>query len=266
MRYEKGTVHLNPVKDIPLLCQVFHSVYSTRHQLFAFMQLHGCEQALGAFRMRLTRLVKHDLVQRVSGAGVSHSLYTIGRPGVDVLVDRGVSYAGRGCGMDRPLRNASHALQLNEMHLTLLRSGLLREWIPEAEIYSRNILTNRGFAKDYDAVIAIAGDQQAPLLFGLEYERSQKTDGEYHEIAISLNREAQAEFVLYAAATSHLFSKLSAVFRQCRQTVAICLASDFVAHGLDGKVMLANEQWRMTVRELVELKRGLKAAPAQRPA
>jgi hypothetical protein len=144
------------------------------------------------------------------------------------------------------------------MHLSLLRSGQLREWIPETEIYSRNALTARGFAKDYDAVVAVAGERQSPITFALEYERSQKTDAEYQAIAISLNREAQVDFVLYATATSHLLAKLSAMLRHCRQSVAICLATDLNVYMFETNVTLVSEQWRMTLRELVELKRSVK--------
>ena len=266
MRYEKGTIQLNEAKDIPLLQQVFHSVYSSRDQLYDFMRLHEKEAALNAFRMRLSRLVKHDLVQRIAAPGIPQSLYAITRPGVDMLVDRGVPYAGRGCGIDRPVTTASHAVQINEMHLALLRSGQLQEWLPEAEIYSRNTLTNIGFAKDYDAVVTLAGDKQDRITFAVEYERSQKTDAEYHATAISLNREARVDFVLYAAASTHLFTKLSASFRHCRQSVAICLGNEFNARLFDANVLLAGEQWRMTFQELVHLKRAVKSTPATQPA
>lgn len=266
MRYGKGTIHLNEAKDIPLLQQVFHGVYSTRDQLYEFMQQRQREPGLNAFRMRLAKLVKNELAQRVSAPGNSQFLYAITRPGVDVLVDRGIPYAGRGCGLDRPVTTASHALQINEMHLALLRSGQLREWLPEAEIYSRNTLTDFGFAKDYDAVATFAGEEQSRITFALEYERSQKTDAEYHATAIALNRESRADLVLYAAANSHLFAKLAVSFRQCRQTVAICLATEFTVRLFDTNVLLANEQWRMTLRELVSLKSTVKAKPAMQSA
>lgn len=262
MRYEKGTIHLSETRDIPLLRQVFHSVYATRDQLYEFMRLHGHERALGAFRMRLSRLVKHGLIDRVATPHVSQSLYAISRTGVDVLVDRGVPYAGRGCGLDRPVTTASHALQLNAMHLALLRTGQMQEWIPETEIYSRNMLTTLSFAKDYDAVVSLAGPRQSAILFALEYERSQKTEAEYQSIAIALNREAQLDFVLYATATSHLSAKLSAALRHCRQSIAICAATDLTAHVFETSVLLINEQWRMTLRELIDLKRGVKTTAA----
>ncbi len=267
MRYEKGTIQLNEAKDIPLLQQVFHSAYATQLQLLEFMRLQGWERSSGALKMRLARLVRHDLVRRLAAApGISQSLYSISPTGRDVLVYRGVPYAGRGCGLDRPLATAQHALHLNEVHLAFLRSGQLREWIPETEICSRNILTGRGYAKDYDAVVSLAAEKQAPISFALEYERSQKTDAEYQSLAITLNREAYVDFVLYATANSHLFTKLSVALRQCRQCIAICLVPDLHARLLDANVLLLSEQWRMTLRELVDLKCGVKSASPTRSA
>ena len=266
-RYEKGSIQLSERQDMPLLRQVFYCAYTTREQLFEFMQLQGRERSPGALKMRLARLVKNDLIRRFAAVpGTSQSLYAISDAGLRLLINRGVAYAGRGCGVDRPLATAEHALQLNEVHLALVRGGDLREWIPETEICSRNILTARGYAKDYDAVVSVAADKQASVTLALEYERSQKTDAEYQAIAITLNREEYVDFVLFVTTTPHLFAKVSAAFRKCRQSVAVCLATDLHVRALDANVVLLNEQWRMTLRELINLKRTLKTDPPVRLA
>jgi hypothetical protein len=266
-RYEKGSIQLSERQDIPLLRQVFYCAYVTREQLFEFMRLQGRERSPGALKMRLARLVKNDLIRRFAAVpGTSQSLYAISEAGLCLLVNRGVAYAGRGCGVDRPLATAEHALQLNEVHLGLMRSEGLREWIPETEICSRNILAARGYAKDYDAVVSIAADKQTLVTFALEYERSQKTDAEYQAIAITLNREEYVDFVLYVTTTTHLFAKVSSTFRKCRQPIAVCLAADLHARVLDANIVLLNEQWRMTLRELIDLKRKLKTDPPMRMA
>jgi hypothetical protein len=260
MRYEKGTIHLNETKDIPLLQQVFQSAYATQKQLFEFMQFRGCEDSEGAHKTRLARLVKHDLVRRHAAPGLSSSLYSISSTGRDILIYRGIPYAGRGCGLDRPLATAQHAVDLNGLHLALFRSGWLREWVPETEICSQNILTNRPYAKDYDAIVVVAGDNKRPIIFALEYERSQKTDAEYQSIAIELNREARVDFVLYVTTRPHLLTKISGALRHCRQSIALCLAPDLHARLFDARIVLLSEQWRMTLGEFLELKRGAKAA------
>lgn len=266
-RYEKGSIHLSERQDMPLLRQVFYCAYATREQLFEFMRMQGRERSAGALKMRLARLVKNGLIQRLAAIpGSSQSLYAISEAGLRFLINRGVSYAGRGCGVDRPLATAEHALQLNDVQLALLRTGHLREWLPETEICSRNILNSRGFAKDYDAVLSIAGEKQMPITLALEYERSQKTEAEYQAISLALTREQYVDFVLYVTTTPHLFARVSAAFRQCRQMIAVCLSSDLHARTFDASVLLLNEQWRMTLRELVELKRAVKVDPALRTA
>jgi hypothetical protein len=51
-----------------------------------------------------------------------------------------------------------HALELNDIHLALRRTGELARWTPESDIRSRNELTNIGFVKDYDATVAVRVD------------------------------------------------------------------------------------------------------------
>jgi hypothetical protein len=262
VRYEKGTIHVNETKDIPLLQQIFHSAYATQPQLFEFMQLRRYEQSEGALKTRLARLVKHDLVRRHAAPGLSHSLYSISPLGRDILIYRGVPYAGRGCGLDRPLATAQHAVDLNGLHLAFLRSRSLREWVPETEICARNILTTWGHAKDYDAVITVARDKEEPITFALEYERSQKNDAEYQSVAIALNRESRVEFILYATTTPYLFTKLSNALRHCRQSIALCMVPDLHARLFDAMVLLLNEQWRLTLGQLIEVKREGKTAAA----
>lgn len=266
-RYEKGTIQLTETRDYPLLRQIFQSAYATRAQLFEFMLLRGHEHSANALKHRLARLVKNGLVSRITSApGVRESLYAITEPAVDILAIRGEPYAGRGCGVDRPLGTARHAVELNRLHLAFLRTGRLCEWVPETEICSRNILTACAFAKDYDAVLNVASPGEQPVTFALEYECSRKADGQYQEIAIDLNREQYVDFILYAATTADLYAKLVATFRHCRQAVAVCLAGDLQRRMFEAGVVLVSEQWRMTLQQLIELrcagKRGRSALTA----
>jgi hypothetical protein len=257
-RYEKGTIHLTETRDYPLLRQIFQSAYATRAQLFEFMQLRGREGSANAFKNRLTKLVANGLVVRVALPGVPETLYAITEAGVDLLEIRGEPYAGRGCGVDRPRSTARHAVQVNALHLAFLRTGKLREWLPETEIYSRNTLTTRAFAKDYDAVLTVGSAGELSVAVGLEYEYSQKRDSDYQEIAIRLAGETHVDFVLYVVPTAYLYGKLASTFRNCSQPVAICLASDLSQKVFDAGVVLATEGWRMTLQELIEIRWAVK--------
>jgi len=91
-----------------------------------------------------------------------------------------------------------HATGLNEIHLRVLRAGVLGPLGSDRmEVRSQNELTGFGFAKDYDALVTVrteAGEQR----FALEYERSpQKQSSYYRDVAASLSREAHVNHVLY---------------------------------------------------------------------
>jgi hypothetical protein len=264
-RYEKGTIHLTETRDYPLLRQIFQSAYATRAQLFEFMLLRRRERSANALKSRLTKLVNNGLVLRVALPGIPETLYAITEAGLDLMVIRGEPYAGRGCGVDRPQSTARHAVQLNALHLAFLRTGKLREWLPETEICSRNILADRAFAKDYDAVLSIEHAGELPVTFALEYEYSQKPDSGYQEIAIRLNSEQHVDFVLYVVPTAYLYGKLAATFRHCSQPVAIGLASDLCQKVFDAGVVLATEGWRMTLQELIEIRYAVKRGRTEAP-
>lgn len=253
-RFAKGTIQLSPTEDIPLLRQILHSVYSTKDQLYEFMRLSGRERSRNALHNRLQRLVTHTLVRRHDGwRGFPQPLYSIGECGLEHLITQGELYAGRGCALDRPPSVAQHALDVNELHLSLLRSKQLHYWMPETEICSRNILTNYGFAKDYDAVVTIRQEDKN-LTFALEYERLQKNDAEYQGITIALNRESYVDFILYLVTTRHLLTKVTTSLRHCAHTVAVGVANDFRQRLFDTPVVVANERgWTPTLKELLAI-------------
>lgn len=260
-RFDPGSIHLNDTRDYPLLRQILRSAYATKNQLFEFMQLDGRERSPQDFHRRLQRLVKHTLVRRHDGLpGHSHALYSIGEIGMEKVVARGEPYAGRGSGLDRPVATAQHALELNDIHLTLLRRKLLADWIPESEICSRNILTSYGYAKDYDAIVTLH-HADTKVTFALEYERSQKTDGEYDSIALALNRETIGDFILYLVRTRHLFAKLSDCLRRVDRPVALGMTYDFHHKLLDADVSLLKGSFPpMTIRELLNRSVGVDMA------
>jgi hypothetical protein len=267
-RFTKGTIQLSPTQDIPLLRQILHSVFATKPQLYEFMKLANREKSPQSLHSRLERLVKHTLVRRHDALpGFSHALYSIDQRGIEILTAQGEPYAGRGCGFDCSPTRAQHALELNNIHLAFKRAQVLKDWMPESEICSRNILTSYGFAKDYDAVITLHHKAEE-ITFALEYERSQKTDSEYQSIAAALSREAHTEFILYLVTTRHLFSKVTNIFRRFKPAVAVGMAYEFRQKLLDTNVaLLDNPIPPLTIRELIESKLATrKVAPTTRRA
>lgn len=252
-RFDPGSIQLNMSRDIPLLRQILHSIYATKQQLYEFMYLEGREHSPQSFHNRLQRLVRHTMVKRHDVLpGFPNTLYSIGQLGLDTLIAYGEPYAGRGCGLDCPPAKAQHALALNDIHLALARSKSIAAWIPESEICSRNILTTYGYAKDYDAVVNLR-HCDAEIAVALEYERSQKTDPEYRDVAAALDREVHVDLILYLVTTRHLFSKVGALMRNTKRTIALGIAYEFEHKLLDAEVSVMPDIYpQVPLRELLE--------------
>ena len=158
MRYPKGSIQLNESRDLPLLRQILRSEFVSHSQLLEFMRLNHHERSRNSFDWRLRRLVDRELVRRQTMRGCAGEfVYSIASSAAVLL--QGV---GEYClvGRDRfngkeAERSVLHATGLNEIHLSVLRAGVLVRWIGSMEIRSQNELTTFGFAKDYDAIVTV---------------------------------------------------------------------------------------------------------------
>jgi len=229
MRYPAGSLQLNPSRDLPLLRQVLHSEFATHSQLFEFMRWNHYERSRKSLDWRLRRLVDRGLLRRETTPGCTGEfVYSV--TSTAALLLQGM---GEYClvGRDRfngkeAERSVLHAIELNEIQLSVLRAGLLVRWISSMEIRSQNELTGFGFAKDYDAVLTVqtdAGEQR----FALEYERSPKPMRYYRDVAASLSREAHVNQVLYLACNYDLLQFISGFFRNYRCRVFFGLVKDW---------------------------------------
>jgi hypothetical protein len=238
MRYPKGTIQLSQPRDIPLLRQILHSEFVAHDQLSEFMRLNHHEPSRKSFDWRLRRLVEHDLVRRQTAPGCAGDfVYSIANRGALLLQGMGEYCL---VGRDRfngkeAERSIFHAIELNNIQLSVLRAGLLVRWIGSMEIRSQNELTGFGFAKDYDAVITVqseAGEQR----FALEYERSAKSMRYYREVAAALGREAHVSHILYLVSNYDLLQFVSGFFRNSHCHVFFGLVKDWHAQLLDMSV------------------------------
>lgn len=199
MRYHKGTIAINPPRDLPMLRQIHYSAVVSHSQLFQFMLAGHCEQNLESFNWRVRRLVRHGLVRQQFVAG-SESLYTVTNAGVTCLEMHGDSYVETDGG--GPVSEASqllHDLELNNIHLSLLKSGVLCNWTPQARLHA---IVSRGFAayqKAYDAVaeVMLPGESGLRGRIALEYERTLKDAARYREIGALLESEQNVDLILY---------------------------------------------------------------------
>src|SRR5713101_3766015 len=241
MRFQKGSFELSRAQDFPLLRQVLRCQCVTHDQLFEFMKLGCHEVRRQSFNWRIKRLVDHGMVQRhYAPAAASTYIYSIDTLGFLYLQGMG-EYCPSS--VFSPTKTPDHlksfhAIELNELHLSLARANLVEAWIPENEIRSRNELTDHGYAKDYDAVVTLRLGSSRPR-FALEYERSPKTFRQYDGIRKTIDAETQVGEFLYLAANEHLLWFLMQCFAQTKRRLYIGRASEFPLMLLDTPVMEA---------------------------
>ena len=119
-----------------------------------------------------------------------------------------------------------HAVELNNIHLSLLRAGVPARWIPTTEVRSINELTGFKYAKIYDAVVElrVSGDAKR---FALEYERSRKAKIDYTRIAEDTAAEERVSIILYLAANYDLLKFLTGEFRGYARRVVFGLVREW---------------------------------------
>ena len=121
---------------------------------------------------------------------------------------------------------AQHSVELNDIHLTLLRAGLLVRWVPELEIRSENELLRHSYTRDYDAVVSLRVEG-CNMTLGLEYERTPKLERDYDAIAAKMKAERYLNQFLYLTATEHLLILVSWSFRKMDVRVYFGLLADW---------------------------------------
>lgn len=232
MRYWKGSIALNPVRDYPLLRQVLRSTFVTHRQLYEFMRLEYCATSRNAFNNRVLRLVRHDyLVRDEVPFRTEGYVYSIATRGAAELAGLGECYTGV---PRRPLdgqvpKIVYHAIDLNDIHLALKRSDQLVQWTWETEIRSRNEFTDSGYKKDYDAVVTVRCDRDERT-FALEYERTPKARKEYLKIRSDIEAETTVARFLYLAPNYDLLSYIASFFTTSRRAIYFGLFPDFLNH------------------------------------
>jgi len=254
VRYPKGSVQLNESRDLPLLRQILRSEFVTHSQLFEFMRLNHYERSRKSFDWRLRRLVGRDLITRqIHPAWTADSVYSIAANAALLLQGAGeycLVGPGRFNGKEVE-RSVLHAIGLNEIHLSLLRAGLLLRWTGCLEVRSQNELTSFGFAKDYDAVVTVrteAGDQR----FALEYERSPKPMRYYRNVASLLNREAHVDHLLYLVCNYDLLQFVAGFFGNSQRQVYFGLVKDWHDQLLDMPVSCSSAACCLRFRDALD--------------
>jgi Replication-relaxation len=234
MRYWKGSIALNRIRDYPLLRQVLHSGFITHNQLFEFLRLDYCTSSRNAFNNRVLRLLKHGLLIRRERPVVNReAVYSVSEAGALELAGHGEQFvqASDNSRASASQRLLHHSLDLNEIHLALKRTGLLVHWMPETEIRSRNDLGSNGYWKYYDAVVVVrlAGKDRR---FALEYERTPKAARHYCNIRQRIEQETSIAHFLYLVPNHDLLAFVANGLSECKRAVYVGLLREFLQQTL----------------------------------
>jgi hypothetical protein len=254
MRYPKGSIQLNQSRDLPLLRQILHSEFITRSQLFEFMDLNGYERSRNSLDWRMRRLVQRGLViQQEATTGTRDFVYSLADDAAELLQSMGeyclISH-GRS-GAKNTSQSILHAVGLNDIHLSLLRSHLLVRWASTMEVRSQNELTDYGFAKDYDAVVTVR-TEIGEYRFALEYERTPKAMKYYRAIASSVSEEIHLSRVLYLVPNYDLLRFISRFFGNTQCAVVFGLVADWHSRLLELPVSSASSKYPLPFREALD--------------
>ena len=237
VRYRKGGIDLKSSQDTFLLRMILQARHISHEQLWQFMRYKTHEDRRRIFNWRLKRLVDHELVDRRATA--NHSwVYSVSREGAEHLVGLGDAAALVVTGglVDLNDRAVQHSLELNEIHLALLKARILTSWQSDLEIRALNELTGFGFPKDYDAIVKLEREGRAYQV-ALEYERTPKTREKYVSVRKAMEEERQLDCILYLTPAYPLLALVAKSFERCTKPVYFALADEFRKNTLDAMVM-----------------------------
>lgn len=239
MAYPAGYIEINKDRDLPLLKEALHAGFVTHTQLFELMQFAGLEPCREAFNWRVKRLVTHELLLRHDVPSYGRNfVYSLGPCGAMHLTSLGEPCTGMTSGFV-PRRDASrvaHSVDVTSIRLTLLRGGLLKEWLSEVEIRSRNNLTRYGYDKDYDSIMTLAVCGR-DVKTALEYERQPKAKRKYARIREIIEQERRVDRFLYLFPEYKLLWYVHGLFRGMTQRIYFCLVSELEHDLLKARVV-----------------------------
>lgn len=253
MRYRKGTIEINPAQDESILTWVLRCGFVSTAQLWRFLTLDGHRLPRRSFNWRLQRLLEHRLIRQCSVPILAReAVYSIDALGVAHMMGRGEYCAGANDRFENGRDNTAilHALDLNEIRLSLQESGVLRQWTSDTEIRTQNEFTTFGYAKDYDAVVSVRLDGRDSA-FALEYERTPKAGKRYAEIRKAIDSETRIALFLYVTVNFHVLNFVAQFFEHSRQPVYFGLVDEFRARRLDMKVLDATRRKARSLKSLL---------------
>jgi hypothetical protein len=254
MRYAKGSLVINPQRDIPLLRQIRNSRFVSQRQLFELLHYQDLASCRSTFNWRMQRLLKSRYITCLEGISWRGSpVYSIAVNGLIQLESDGdFAIALHSQTRNMPHRSqVFHGLELNEIRVALARNNLLADWRSEVEIASNNMVSGAPYQKDYDAIVTVwAGAEMRE--FALEYERLLKGARHYARIRAALECERQVACVLYLTASPDLMSALVYQLTPLACPIAFATARSFREHLLATPVCMTEGGAMLTLHRFLE--------------
>jgi hypothetical protein len=242
MRYRKGSLNLNDFQDKAILHFVGDSRYVTHAQLFQFAQLDYYERNRPIFNWRIRRMVEGGLVRKQAPPMLNgDALYSITGAGIQALERLGIYYLGATIDREQDAYKyqVPHALEVNDIRLTLLDHRKLQQWIPESLIRVLNLSPATAYAKVYDGIATVLLSADF-VDFAVEYERTLKSPAKYAKIRAAIESEKRVKAFLYLVPSYHLLFGLMEAFGRTQQLVVFGLVEEFKREQLSTRVRYAN--------------------------
>jgi hypothetical protein len=191
------------------------------------MQRRCIEFTRAPFNWRVRRLVASGFLERHTVRSATPSpIYSVTSDGAVSLAEHCPVLDGKRHKDAATHINLVHSLELNGLHLSLIRQGILEDWQSEMTIRATNELTTSGYAKDYDAIVTVRPDS-ASISFALEYERTAKKSRDYARIRGLIEQENRVHLFLYIVPDSKLASFILDCFSKTNAALFVGLASEF---------------------------------------
>lgn len=206
--------------------------------------LEGTETSRRSLDWRVARLEKHGLLQRVErDRFLGEPFFVITAMGLRVLESRGHSLIAVPSTSEQIIHHSQvpHAIELTRIRLALSKHGILRSWLSDVEIASRNSILEPGSAKDFDAVAEIVVDGSIQT-FAIEYERTPKGGARYREIRQILSRDRTVNVVLYLTSERNVFYLLAEEMKAARKRIGITLCDSFQHNPLDADTLVTGTE------------------------
>jgi hypothetical protein len=106
-----------------------------------------------------------------------------------------------------------HSLEINRVHVALLKSGTLINWTPAHSIRALCRFDKSTYAKVYDAIATLLIAKEEVYEIALEYERSLKPAAKYIEILAKLTNPDPVDAVVYLCPNHRILRSIREVFR-----------------------------------------------------